>query len=135
MNQQRVKTVGTESLYIAYREHGPDSGWPVILSHGFPYDVHAFDEVAVILAQAGARVITPYTRGFGPTRFVSHAILRSGQQAARARDIVQLADALDLQRPLLSTVIVGSSVLKPAILRCGRLKISSPRSLRFKCRP
>jgi len=101
MNQQRVKTVETQSLYIAYGEHGPESGWPVILSHGFPYDVHAFDEVAVILARAGARVITPYTRGFGPTRFVSSAILRNGQQTARARDIVQLADALGLQRPIL----------------------------------
>jgi pimeloyl-ACP methyl ester carboxylesterase len=101
MNQQSVKTVETESLYIAYGEHGPDSGWPVILSHGFPYDVHAFDEVAAILAQAGAKVITPYTRGFGPTRFVSNDILRNGQQAARGRDIVQLAEALGLQRPIL----------------------------------
>jgi pimeloyl-ACP methyl ester carboxylesterase len=77
------------------------SGWPVILSHGFPYDVHAFDEVASILVQAGARVITPYTRGFGLTRFVSDDVMRSGQQAARGYDIVQLADALGLERPLL----------------------------------
>jgi len=69
--------------WIAYVEHGPTNGWPVILSHGFPYDVHSFDEVASILARAGARVITPYTRGFGPTRFISDDVMRSGQQAAR----------------------------------------------------
>jgi pimeloyl-ACP methyl ester carboxylesterase len=67
----------------------------------FPYDVHAFDEVASILARAGARVIVPYTRGFGPTRFVSDAVMRSGQQAARGCDIVQIADALGLERPIL----------------------------------
>ena len=73
----------------------------MILSHGFPYDVHAFDEVAPILARAGARVIAPYRRGFGPTRFVSDALMRNGQQAARGRDIIQLADALGLERPIL----------------------------------
>jgi pimeloyl-ACP methyl ester carboxylesterase len=50
------------ALWITYVEHGPNNGWPVILSHGFPYDVHAFDEVASIVARAGARVIAPYTR-------------------------------------------------------------------------
>jgi pimeloyl-ACP methyl ester carboxylesterase len=101
MDEQPVKIVETVALRIAYLEHGPTSGWPVILSHGFPYDVHAFDEVASILARAGARVILPYTRGFGPTRFVSGDVMRSGQQAARGADIVQLADALGLERPIL----------------------------------
>jgi pimeloyl-ACP methyl ester carboxylesterase len=96
-----MRNVKTDALWIAYVENGPTNGWPVILSHGFPYDVHAFDEVASILARAGARVITPYTRGFGPTRFVSDAVMRSGQQAARGCDIVQLADALGLERPIL----------------------------------
>ena len=90
MNEQPVRSVETDTLRIAYIEHGPGNGWPVILSHGFPYDVHAFDEVAPILARAGARVIAPYTRGFGPTRFVSDALMRNGQQAARGRDIIQL---------------------------------------------
>ena len=63
--------------------------------------MHAFDEVASILVQAGARVIAPYTRGFGLTRFVSDDVMRSGQQAARGCDIVQLADALGLERPIL----------------------------------
>jgi pimeloyl-ACP methyl ester carboxylesterase len=101
MIDQTVKSVETDVLRIAYVEYGPTDGWPVILSHGFPYDVHAFDEVASILATAGARVITPYTRGFGATRFVSNDTMRSGQQAARGRDIIQLADALRLERSIL----------------------------------
>lgn len=102
MNNAPVKTVTTESLRIAYVEHGPRDGWPVILSHGFPYDIHAFDDVAPILVEAGARVVLPYTRGFGPTRFIADGIMRSGQQAARGRDIVQFADALGLERPILA---------------------------------
>ena len=101
MNEHAVRSIETNTLRIAYVEYGPTDGWPVILSHGFPYDVHAYDEVALILARAGARVITPYTRGFGPTRFVSEDVMRSGQQAARGLDIIQLADALELERPIL----------------------------------
>ncbi|SHG11533.1 Pimeloyl-ACP methyl ester carboxylesterase [Kaistia soli DSM 19436] len=101
MDEQPVRSVDTDTLRIAYVERGPAGGWPVILSHGFPYDVHAYDEVAVILAEAGAKVIMPYTRGFGPTRFMSEFTMRSGQQAARGRDIIELADALELKRPIL----------------------------------
>ena len=64
-----IKTINTGVLSIAYLEYGPASGWPCILGHGFPYDVHAYDQAAPILAQAGARVIVPYLRGYGPTRF------------------------------------------------------------------
>jgi pimeloyl-ACP methyl ester carboxylesterase len=71
MNEHAVRRVETDVLRIAYVERGPTNGWPVILSHGFPYDVHSFDEVASILARAGARAIAPCTRGFRPTRFVS----------------------------------------------------------------
>ena len=78
---QLVKSVEIAALRIAYVEHGSTSGWPVILSHGFPYDVHAFKEVASILVRAGARVVAPYTRWFGLTRFVSDIVMRSGQQA------------------------------------------------------
>ena len=101
MDEQPVKNVETAVLRIAYVEHGLSGGWPVILSHGFPYDVHAYDEVASILARAGARVIVPYGRGFGPTRFLSDNVMRNGQQAARGDDVVQLADALGLERPIL----------------------------------
>jgi pimeloyl-ACP methyl ester carboxylesterase len=101
MSEKDLKTIETAELQIAYLEFGATEGWPVILSHGFPYDVHAFTDVAATLAGAGARVITPYTRGFGPTRFLSDTTARSGQQAARGRDILQLADALALDRPIL----------------------------------
>jgi pimeloyl-ACP methyl ester carboxylesterase len=101
MQECELRTIETGGLRIAYFEYGAAGGWPVILSHGFPYDVHAYDQVASILAQSGARVITPYTRGFGPTRFASGEIMRSGQQAARGRDIVQLTGALGLDRPIL----------------------------------
>lgn len=101
MDEPPLRSVATGQLRIAYLEHGPSDGWPVILSHGFPYDIRAFDEVAAILARAGARVIRPYARGFGPTRFVADDILRSGQQAARGDDLIQLSDALRLQQPIL----------------------------------
>ncbi len=96
-----TRTVNTQTLSIAYHEYGAANGWPVVLSHGFPYDVHAFGEVAPILARAGARVLVPYTRGFGPTRFLSDKTPRNGQQAARGRDIVELIDALGIERPIL----------------------------------
>src|SRR5690242_18021020 len=101
MHDRPVKSVETDALRIAYVEYGSDDGWPVILSHGFPYDVHAFDGVAAILARAGAQVVLPYVRGFGATRFLSGEVMRSGQQAARGADIIGLADALHLDRPIL----------------------------------
>jgi pimeloyl-ACP methyl ester carboxylesterase len=66
-----LNTVQTKVLEITFLDEGPVAGWPVILVHGFPYDVHVFDEVVPRLAQAGARVIVPYLRGFGPTRFLA----------------------------------------------------------------
>jgi len=102
MHELSIRNIETPDLRIAYAEHGRPDGWPVILSHGFPYDVHAFDAVTPILADAGARVVLPYIRGFGATRFVSDAVMRSGQQAARGRDIVELANALELEHPILA---------------------------------
>ncbi len=92
-----MKTVRTDTLEIAFEEHGPADGWPVILSHGFPYDVRAYDEVAPILASSGAHVIVPYLRGFGPTRFLSSSTKRSGQQAALGRDLIGLLDGLGIK--------------------------------------
>jgi pimeloyl-ACP methyl ester carboxylesterase len=97
-----LKTVQTKLLEIAFLEEGPTTGWPVILAHGFPYDVRAYDEVAPHLAKAGARVITPYLRGFGPTRFLSRDTMRSGQQAALGRDLIDLLDALCIGRAILA---------------------------------
>lgn len=97
-----MKTVDTPTLCIGYRELGEPDGWPVILSHGFPYDVHAYADVAPILADAGARVIMPWLRGFGPTRFRSPDTMRSGQQAALGQDLVNLLDALGIARAVLA---------------------------------
>jgi len=83
-------------LTIAYERHGTQDGWPVVLLHGFPYDIHAYGEVAPRLAAAGAHVIVPYLRGYGPTCFRSADTLRSGQQAALAADLLALLDALRL---------------------------------------
>jgi pimeloyl-ACP methyl ester carboxylesterase len=76
-----IKTIKAGSLEVAYLVAGPSDGWPCVLCHGFPYDPHAFAEAAPRLATAGARVIIPYLRGYGPTRFLSRDSLRSGEQA------------------------------------------------------
>ena len=77
-----MKSVRTDVLEIAYEEHGPAGGPPVILLHGFPYDAHAYDEVAPMLAADGNRVLVPWLRGYGPTRFRKAETPRSGQSAA-----------------------------------------------------
>jgi len=89
-------------LNIGYHACGPTDGPPVFLMHGFPYDVHAYAEVAPRLAAAGCRVIVPYLRGFGPTRFLDPSIPRSGEQAALGADLLALMDALAVPRALLA---------------------------------
>ncbi len=86
----------TPTLEIAYEAYGPRDGVPVILLHGFPDDVHAYDTVAPPLAAAGYRVLVPYLRGYGPTRFLSDAAPRMAQQAAIGQDLLDLIAALDL---------------------------------------
>jgi pimeloyl-ACP methyl ester carboxylesterase len=93
-----IKIVAADVLDIAYGEFGPADGWPCILGHGFPYDVHVYDETAAILARAGARVIVPYLRGFGPTRFSLPRTPRSGQQGALGADLIALMEALGVER-------------------------------------
>lgn len=93
-----LKTVRTAHLEIGYEESGPADGFPMILLHGFPYDARAFDRVAPLLASAGHRVLVPYLRGYGPTRFVNPDAPRSGQQSAIAQDAVDFADALRIPR-------------------------------------
>ena len=97
-----MKVAQTDALLIAYAELGPADGWPVILSHGFPYDIHAYHQVAPMLAAAGARVLMPYLRGFGPTQFRNAATMRSGQQAALGADLIGLLDALRIERAILA---------------------------------
>jgi pimeloyl-ACP methyl ester carboxylesterase len=97
-----LKQIEAGTLRVAYREQGEPDGWPVLLLHGFPYDVHAYDGVAPLLAAKGARVITPWLRGYGPTRFLSLDTPRSGQQAALGADLLALMDALAIPQAVLA---------------------------------
>ena len=83
-------------LNVGYAELGPVGGQPVLLLHGWPYDIHSFVDVGPILASAGYRVIAPYLRGYGTTDFLSSGTMRNGQQAALARDAIALMDALEI---------------------------------------
>jgi pimeloyl-ACP methyl ester carboxylesterase len=98
--RHRTLKVKTNELLITLLEDGSSDGWPVVLSHGFPYDVHAFDEVVPLLVERGARVIRPYLRGFGPTSFLASSSMRSGQQAALGRDLIELLNALGIEKAI-----------------------------------
>jgi len=97
-----MKTVNTDSLCVGYLEAGTAEAVPVILLHGFPYDVHAYDAVTPRLVDAGCRVITPYLRGYGATRFLDGHTLRSGQQAVLAHDLLAFMNALKIERAILA---------------------------------
>ena len=97
-----LRYIDADVLNVAYYETGPASGPPVLLMHGFPYDIHAYAEVARLLAEQGCRVIVPYLRGFGATRFLSPATPRSGEQAALGADLLALLDALAIPRAVLA---------------------------------
>jgi pimeloyl-ACP methyl ester carboxylesterase len=97
-----LKRIETSVLDIAYEESGAAAGTPVFLMHGWPYDPRCYDSVIAPLVAAGARVIVPYLRGFGPTRFLDHATPRSGQQAALGNDLRELMDALSIDRAVLA---------------------------------
>jgi hypothetical protein len=97
-----VRSVRTDVLEIAYHEAGPSEGETVLLLHGFPYDIHTYADVIPQLVAAGRRVIVPYLRGHGPTRFLDGATPRSGQQAALGADVIALMDALSIPRAILA---------------------------------
>jgi pimeloyl-ACP methyl ester carboxylesterase len=97
-----LKHVDAGTLHVAYEEIGPPNGAAVMLLHGFPYDVRAYDEVTPLLVAAGCRVVTPYLRGYGPTKFLSAGTMRSGQQAALAHDLLALMDALSIGSAVLA---------------------------------
>ena len=97
-----LKQIDAGLLNVGYAEAGPADGPPVVLLHGWPYDIHSFVDVAPLLAQAGNRVIVPYLRGYGTTRFLSSATFRNGQQAAVAMDIIALLDALKIEKATLA---------------------------------
>jgi pimeloyl-ACP methyl ester carboxylesterase len=97
-----LRQVRAGELDIAYVEMGPTAGKVAILLHGWPYDIHSYEEVAPLLASAGYRVIVPYLRGYGATRFVAADTFRNGQQAALAHDVIALMDALKIKTATLA---------------------------------
>ncbi|MEU5409613.1 alpha/beta fold hydrolase [Nocardia asteroides] len=96
-----IKTIQAGVLDIAYAEFGPAAGQPVVLVHGWPYDPYSFADVGPLLAESGFRVLVPFLRGYGPTRFLSAQTPRNGQQSAIARDIVDFLDALRIDKAVL----------------------------------
>jgi pimeloyl-ACP methyl ester carboxylesterase len=97
-----LKQIDAGLLNIGYAEAGPADGPPVILLHGWPYDIYSFVDVAPLLAAEGHRVIVPYLRGYGTTRFLSDATFRNGQPAAIALDTIALMDALKIDKATLA---------------------------------
>jgi pimeloyl-ACP methyl ester carboxylesterase len=98
-----IKQIRAGVLDVGYAEEGPADGYPVLLLHGWPYDIHAFVDVAPILAAAGYRVIIPHLRGYGTTRFLSGDTLRNGQQAVFTADAIAFMDALGIEK----TIVAG----------------------------
>jgi pimeloyl-ACP methyl ester carboxylesterase len=118
-----LKQIDAGVLNVGYAEAGPANGPPVVLLHGWPYDIHAFEEVAPILAAKGYRVIMPYLRGYGTTRFLSDDTIRNGEQAAIAVDMIALMDALKIQKAIVGGFDWGSrTAVIMAALWPGRVK-------------
>src|SRR5262245_29698230 len=97
-----LKQINAGPLSVGYAEAGPAAGPPVILLHGWPYDIYSFVDVAPLLASAGYRVIVPYVRGYGTTRFLSADTSRNGEPAAIASDVIDLMDGLKINKAILA---------------------------------
>jgi pimeloyl-ACP methyl ester carboxylesterase len=131
-----LKQIDAGLLNVGYAEAGPASGTAVILLHGWPYDIYSYVDVAPLLAAAGYRVIVPYLRGYGSTRFLSGDTFRNGQQSVVALDLVALMDALKIQKGVIAGFDWGArtadimAVLFPerckAIVSVGGYLIGSP---------
>jgi len=103
-----LKQLDAGELSVGYAEDGPANGTPVVLLHGWPYDIHSYVDVTPLLAAAGYRVIVPYLRGYGSTRFLSNEAQRSGQEIVVASDIIALMDALQIRSAILGGFDWGS---------------------------
>jgi len=103
-----LKQIDAGVLNVGYAEDGPADGPVVLLLHGWPYDIHSYVDVAPILAKAGYRVIVPYLRGYGSTRFLSAETPRNGQQAALASDIIAFMDALKIEKAVIAAYDWGA---------------------------
>jgi pimeloyl-ACP methyl ester carboxylesterase len=131
-----VKRVRTPTLEIAYEESGPETGFPVLLMHGFPYDPRCYDEVVPALVSRGHRAIVPYLRGYGATRFLSTETFRSGQQAAIGQDLLDLMDALRLPRAVLVGFDWGGrAACVVGALWPGACAVSSPTAIPSRTSP
>ena len=97
-----LKQIDAGVLNVGYAEAGPTDGPAVMLLHGWPYDIHSYVDVAPLLAKAGYRVIVPYLRGYGTTRFLSSETFRNGQQSVVAVDVIALMDALKIEKAILA---------------------------------
>src|SRR5437764_8347948 len=97
-----LKQIDAGVLNVGYAEAGPANGPAVILLHGWPYDIHSYIDVAPFLASAGYRVIVPFLRGYGTTRFLSNATFRNAQQSVVALDIVNFMDALKIEKAIIA---------------------------------
>jgi pimeloyl-ACP methyl ester carboxylesterase len=97
-----VRQIDAGPLNVGYVDTGPADGHPVLLLHGWPYDIHTYADAAPVLAEAGYRVVVPFLRGFGTTRFRSGDAVRNGQQAALAADVIDLMDALRIESAILA---------------------------------
>ena len=95
-----LKYIDAGDLCVAYEESGNIEGTTIILLHGFPYDIRAYDQVTTLLLPENCRIIVPYLRGFGSTKFLSAGTIRSGQQAALGYDLIALIDALSIQKAI-----------------------------------
>jgi pimeloyl-ACP methyl ester carboxylesterase len=103
-----LKQIDAGVLNVGYAEAGPSDGRPVILLHGWPYDIHSYVDVAPSLASVGYRVIIPYLRGYGTTRFLSSETPRNGQQSVVAVDIIALMDALKMEKAIIGAFDWGA---------------------------
>ena len=101
MTFDSIKQIDAGILNVGYAEAGPDDGTPVVLLHGWPYDIHSYVNVAPLLVTEGYRVIVPYVRGYGTTRFLFQDTFRNGQPTAMAQDIIDLMDALKIEKPII----------------------------------
>jgi len=104
----KISQIDAGVLNVGYAEQGPANGKPVILLHGWPYDIYAFVDVAPLLASKGYRVIVPYLRGFGTTRFLSSNTVRNSQPSALAADTVALMDALKIDKAIIGAFDLGA---------------------------
>ena len=100
--KNNLKSLKTEKLNISYFEIGNENSIPVFLMHGFPYDINAYKKVVEILKKHDLRIIVPYLRGFGPTNFLNKSSLRSGEQAALGKDLIDLMDGLNIKKAILA---------------------------------